>query len=63
MDFNGPNHSIRVTSVHEGVSIDEIRDNTGFDIFIPEKPEMTLAPHSEQIELIQRIDPFNKRLA
>lgn len=62
MDFNGPNHSIRVTSVHEGVSIDEIRDNTGFEIFIPEKPEMTLAPNSEQIELIQRIDPFNKRL-
>lgn len=62
MDFGGPDHQIRVVSLHPGVTFDEVQDNTGFplakvDGTIPETP----LPTAEELALIARLDPNNVR--
>ena len=62
MDFGGPDHQIRVVSLHPGVTFDEVQDNTGFPLakigdVIPETP----GPTAEQLALIAALDPNNVR--
>ncbi|MEP6785537.1 MAG: ketoacid CoA transferase [Sphingomonadales bacterium] len=62
MDFGGPDHAIRLVSLHPGVSVDEVRDNTGFDLVwggeaLPETP----LPGAEALSIIARLDPHNIR--
>ncbi len=32
MDFQGPNHGMRIVSTHPGVTVDQVREQTGFEI-------------------------------
>jgi len=62
MDFRGPDHAIRVASLHPGVSFDEVQDNTGFPLArnadpIPETP----VPTATQLALIAALDPNGVR--
>jgi len=62
MDFGGPDHQVRVISLHPVVTFEEVQENTGFPLAkiadtIPETP----APTAEQLALIARIDPNNIR--
>jgi glutaconate CoA-transferase, subunit B len=61
MDFEGPEHAIRVRSLHPGVSFEEVQANTGFELL--QAPDMGETPHptAEQLEVIARLDPHNLR--
>jgi len=64
MDFGGPDHQIRVVSLHPGVTFEEVQENTGFPLAkasdtITETP----APTAEQLALIAVLDPNNVRAA
>ena len=61
LDFEGPDHAIRVRSLHPGVSFDEVQDNTGFDLVRPESIPETTAPTAEQLAIISELDPHNLR--
>ena len=61
MDFNGPNRQMRVISLHPGVSIDEVRDNTAFDVAVSEQLTTTEAPTEAQLAVIAELDPLNFR--
>lgn len=62
MDFGGPDHQVRVVSLHPGVTFEEVQDNTGFPLVRPEGDiPTTPAPTAEQLALIARIDPNNVR--
>jgi len=61
LDFLGPRHQVRVRSLHPGVSLDEVRDNTGFELHVPEQVPLTTAPTPAQLQLIQRLDPHALR--
>ena len=61
MDFRGDNHQMRVVSLHPGVSLDEVRDNTGFDLAVTEDLSNTPAPTAEQLEVIAALDPLDLR--
>jgi glutaconate CoA-transferase subunit B len=61
MDFNGPDHAIRVISLHPGVDFDEVQENTGFELARAETLEETPAPTPEQLEVLDRLDPHNLR--
>ena len=61
LDFEGPNHAIRVRSLHPGVSFEEVQDNTGFDLVRPENLGETPAPTQEQLEIIAELDPQGRR--
>ncbi len=61
MDFQGADHAIRVISLHPGVSIDEVRENTGFALEAIDGVGETHAPSAEQLEVLNRLDPHNLR--
>ena len=62
MDFQGPNHAIRVISLHPGVSLDEVRENTGFELVAASELATTPAPTDAQLALIrERLDPHDLR--
>ncbi|WP_431024956.1 CoA-transferase subunit beta [Halomonas sp. H5] len=61
MDFGGPDHAIRVRSLHPGVSFEEVQDNTGFALLQAPGLGETPAPSAEQLALIARLDPHNLR--
>ncbi|MBD2858336.1 ketoacid CoA transferase [Spongiibacter sp. KMU-158] len=60
-DFRGPNRQMQIVSLHPGVTVEEVQENTGFPVHIPENIPTTAAPTEAQLELIHRIDPQNLR--
>jgi acyl CoA:acetate/3-ketoacid CoA transferase beta subunit len=57
-DFETPNHIMRLRSIHPGVELDEVVENTGFDLVIEGEIPKTRLPTSDELTLIRtRIDP------
>ena len=62
LDFGGPNHRMRLVSVHPGVSVDEVVAATGFELAMAPSVEETRAPTEEELQLIRDvIDPTDQR--
>lgn len=61
MDFGGPDHAIRVISLHPGVGFDEVQENTGFELILGADCEETAHPTAEQLEIIRQLDPNDVR--
>ena len=62
MDFGGPDHAIRVISLHPGVRFADVQENTGFPLEGGDHLAPTPAPTSEQLALIRDvIDPSDLR--
>lgn len=62
LDFDTPDHAMRLRSVHPGVSVAEVREATGFDLVIPDPVPTTREPTDEELRLIRDlIDPGRRR--
>ena len=62
LDFETPDHSMRLHSVHPGVTVDEVVAATGFELAIPDDVPETRTPTPDELELIREvIDPDNLR--
>ncbi|HEY9034377.1 MAG TPA: ketoacid CoA transferase [Pseudomonadales bacterium] len=61
MDFGGPDYQVRLVSLHPGITAEQVQENTGFAIFIPDNVPVTAAPTEEQLAIIQQLDPQNWR--
>ncbi len=61
MDFNGPDKQMRIVSLHPGVSLEEVQDNTGFDLAVAEELAETPPPSAEQLDVIRALDPKDLR--
>jgi len=61
MDFLGASNAVRVRSLHPGVSLESVRQATGFPLEAPADLPETRAPTAEQLEIIRRLDPHNLR--
>jgi len=56
-DFGGPAHTMRAVSLHPGVTPEEVRTNTSFEVHgLDDAPHTRLATGAE-LELIRQIDP------
>ncbi|GGM74064.1 CoA-transferase [Lentzea pudingi] len=61
LSFDTPDHSMRVLSVHPGVSVDEVQKQTSFPLVAQDVVETRL-PTDEELELIRtKLDPGGKR--
>jgi acyl CoA:acetate/3-ketoacid CoA transferase beta subunit len=61
-DFNGPDHQMRVVSLHPGVEADQVAENTSFEVHGLESPETSRLPTADELKLIQQvIDPKSLR--
>jgi len=61
MDFAGPDHQIRLVSLHPGVDVDQVIANTGYAVHVPADVSLTAAPTAEQLRIIAELDPHNLR--
>lgn len=62
-DFETPDHRMRVRSLHPGVTLDEVRDNTSFDLVVPGDVPVTREPTAEELRIIREtLDPKAYRL-
>ncbi|MEE2702866.1 MAG: CoA-transferase [Myxococcota bacterium] len=58
LDFQTPDHSMRLASIHPGVGVDEVVEKTGFALTLPEEVPETRAPSGEELRLIREVlDP------
>jgi acyl CoA:acetate/3-ketoacid CoA transferase beta subunit len=57
-DFETPDHTMRLRSVHPGVEVKDVIAATGFALVIPDQVEETRAPTAEELRLLREvIDP------
>lgn len=61
LDFEGPDHAIRVRSLHPGVTFEEVQEHTGFALVRQEVIPETTAPTQVQLDIIAKYDPHNVR--
>lgn len=57
MDFEEKTKALRLKYLHPGVTAEEVRYNTGFDLIIPDRVEPTPVPSQADIDIIrERVD-------
>ena len=58
LDFSGPGGTMRLVSVHPGVTVEEVVAATGFDLAIPGDVPATRTPTDEELRLLRDfLDP------
>jgi acyl CoA:acetate/3-ketoacid CoA transferase beta subunit len=62
LDFQGPDHAMRLRSLHPGVTLPEVVDATGFALAMPDQVPVTRLPTDEELDLIRgQLDPAGLR--
>ncbi len=62
LDFEARSGAMRLASVHPGVSADDVRAATGFELIVPEDVPETRAPTDQELTLIRDVlDPRGLR--
>ncbi|MDO0915713.1 CoA-transferase [Streptomyces sp. DT2A-34] len=61
-DFATPDHTMRPASLHPGVTLEQVREATAFDLVVPDDVPPTREPTAAELRLIREvIDPANTR--
>ncbi|WNF26497.1 CoA-transferase [Streptomyces sp. C11-1] len=61
-DFATPDRSMRLVSVHPGVTVDQVREATAFTLTVPDDVPRTRSPSPAELRLIREvIDPSGTR--
>jgi glutaconate CoA-transferase subunit B len=55
--FDDASKRLKLLAVHPGVTVEQIQENSEFEILIPEHVETTQAPTAEEQRLLREIDP------
>ncbi len=64
LDFETPDHTMRLRSVHPGVSVDDVVENTGFELTVPDDVATSRLPTDEELHILRTvIDPTDARKA
>jgi acyl CoA:acetate/3-ketoacid CoA transferase beta subunit len=62
LDFGGPDHGMRLRSVHPGVTVSDVADATGFVLAAPLQVPRTRLPTEDELMLIrEQLDPQGHR--
>ncbi len=61
LDFETPDHRMRLRSVHPGVTVDDVVAATGFALVVPDAVPTTRLPTGDELALLERIDPDGDR--
>ena len=57
MGFDEQSKEMKVLSLHEGVSNEQVQDNTGFDLAFDDTVQTTQAPAPEELAVVRELDP------
>ena len=61
LDFETPDHRMRLRSVHPGVTADDVVSATGFELVVPAEVSTSRLPTDAELALLERIDPDGDR--
>jgi len=62
LDFATPDRSMRIASVHPGVTVEEVREQTGFPLVVADDVPVTREPTDEELRLLREVlDPKDIR--
>ena len=57
MGFDEETKRIKLLTVHPGVTVEQVLENVGFDLIVPEHVPQTEPPTYKQLEILRAIDP------
>ncbi len=61
-DFATSDRSMRLASLHPGVTVEQVREATGFELAVPEEVPPTREPTARELRLIREVlDPAGTR--
>lgn len=64
LDFQSPDHTMRLRSIHPGVTVDDVLAATGFPLTMADPVEETRGPTEEEARLLAEVlDPDGRREA
>jgi acyl CoA:acetate/3-ketoacid CoA transferase alpha subunit/acyl CoA:acetate/3-ketoacid CoA transferase beta subunit len=55
--FNAKSKQMTLLSMHPGVTVEQIKENSGFEILIPDHVSVTTPPSKKELTLLKKIDP------
>ena len=61
LDFQTPDHSMRLASVHPGVTAADVQAATSFELVIPGDVPVSRGPTDSELAAIERLDPRGLR--
>jgi acyl CoA:acetate/3-ketoacid CoA transferase beta subunit len=62
LDFETPDHRMRLRSVHPGVTVDDVVAATGFELVVPDEVPESRLPSEDELRLVREvIDPTGAR--
>ena len=58
LDFEETSKRLRLRSVHPGVTVDEVKARTGFELLAPDRVPVTGSPDADELDILRRrVDP------
>jgi acyl CoA:acetate/3-ketoacid CoA transferase beta subunit len=61
LDFQTPDHAMRLRSVHPGVDVADVVKETSFELVVPDDVPVTREPSAAELDLIRQLDPPGQR--
>jgi acyl CoA:acetate/3-ketoacid CoA transferase beta subunit len=62
LDFRTVDHTMRIASVHPGVTVEQVQEQTGFALVVPDDVAVTREPTEEELKLLREVlDPNDVR--
>ncbi len=59
MDFEADSKRMRVISLHPGVDLDTVKENSGFELLVANTLETTTPPTEEELKVLrEEVDPY-----
>jgi glutaconate CoA-transferase subunit B len=62
LGFDPETHRMRVEALHPGVSLEQVRENTGFELLTAARLGATEPPAPDEIDLLRELDPERRFL-
>lgn len=57
MTFHDETRRMQVTALQPGVELEEVLENTGFELLVPKHVERLEAPSAQELEILRGLDP------
>jgi len=57
MGFDDETREMKVLALHQGVTREQVQDNTGFELLFADKLETAEPPRKEELEVLRHLDP------
>jgi acyl CoA:acetate/3-ketoacid CoA transferase beta subunit len=55
--FESESKHMTLLSLHPGVTVEQVKENSGFEIRIPEQVSVTRSPSQKELNILKKIDP------